>query len=609
MIARNSLVFLLILAIVPAAARAQEESSAITEGLEALESWDTEGAAAIVASLEQTAPDDPATKFLAGRVAFEFGDYAKAVELLGEALGPRAAQSHDYELAVAAEKENRGTVVEESAHFSVRYKPGKDAALLPYTLESMEAAWKALTGDLGYSPPGRVRIEFYNSPAALARVSSLSEEAIKTTGTIALCKYNRLMVTSPRALWRGYEWQDTLAHEFVHFLITRKSRNTVPIWVHEGIAKYLETRWRGKAGLALDPGSEWLLASAVAKDKLIPFARMHPSIAMLPSQEDAALAFAEVFTAIEHVDRKLGMEGIRAILAGLKAGKTDREAVAAAMGSTFEQFEQGWKKALRTRPAPKSMHGIERLVFKDEKRESKAPKKERLKSYERGELGTLPNADARRHAHLGELLRERNRLEPAALEYAKAIKLVGPTHPALARKFALTKLALKQGVEAEKVLRASLLAHPDDETNHLLLGRILIDTGKAAEAEQHFLIANQRDPFDEEIHVGLLAVGKAKGDAGLEARERDVLLILAGEKLTWRAARPGSVATVGYLRIENPPGARVVIDGVDTGLTTPVAEHPLSAGRHVVRLELEDGGMIERTVELAPDELVPFPQS
>jgi tetratricopeptide (TPR) repeat protein len=592
----------------PALARAQEglASGSASQVLEELEAWDVEAAEAIVRRLALENPDDPGVRFLEARVAFELGEYDRAVELYDAALGDRAAGSPDYSLAVAAAKEARGTVVEESAHFTIRYKPGRDAALVPYAVEALEAAFDALTKDLGYAPPRKVRVEFYGSAKALARVSSLTEEAIKTTGTIALCKYNRLMVTSPRALVRGYEWQDTLAHEFVHFLVTRKSRNTVPIWLHEGMAKYLETRWRGPAGLALEPAAEVLLARAVKADKLITFQRMHPSIAMLPSQEDAALAFAEVFTAIEFVDRKATMNGVQSIIERMRAGKTDREAVSLALALPFERFEAQWKASLRTRPLPKGARELEKLQFQDEKQQAR--RKEKENSWDRGELGGIANPEARKHAHLGELFRGRNRLGPAALEFERAIQLAGPSYPPLARKYALVKIAGGQGADAEKALRASLAEYPNDDTNHLLLGQVLVQSGRAAEAGRHFMVANQRNPFDPGIHAGLLAVARALGDAGLESRERDVIAILGGTKTTWRAAVPGGVVSLGYLRIETPVGARVVIDGVDTGLTTPVSEHPLAAGSHVVRLELEGAERIERTVTIAADQLVPFPQ-
>ena len=57
------------------------------------------------------------------------------------------------------------------------------------------------------------------------------------------------MVTSPKAVVRGYDWLDTLAHEYVHFVVGNASKNTVPIWMHEGLAKYLESRKVKQAAL------------------------------------------------------------------------------------------------------------------------------------------------------------------------------------------------------------------------------------------------------------------------------------------------------------------------------------------------------------------------
>lgn len=594
--------------LVAASALAQTSaSSSMREIADRLEAWDIDGAERLTRQLEITHPNDPGTKFMLGRIAFEQGRYEQAVALMGEALGPAAARNADYQLAVATYEQAQGTVVEESEHFSFRYKPGKDAALIPYAIDTMERAWTALTEDLGYAPPGKTRIEFYPSAKTLAKVSSLSEEAIKTTGTIALCKYNRLMVTSPRALWTGYEWQDTLVHEFVHLLVSKKSDNTVPIWLHEGLAKYLETRWRGPAGLALDPAMEAMLVQAAKKNELISFERMHPSIALLPSQEDAALAFAEVFSAIEYVDNKAGTKGMRTIIDTLRSGATDQAAVAKAMGTSFERFESDWRKSLNARPMPKVAPALQKLVFKDERQTE--DKKEREKSWDRGELGSIPGTEARRHAHLGELLRARDRLDAAVVQYEKAIALAGPTHPALARKYALTQLALGRAPDAEKVVRASLKAFPDDETNHLVLGRILVDSKRHSEATEHLLIANRQNPFDPTIHEALVAVGDATGDKMLAQQERDVLKILAGEKLTWRATPPGRGEVKGWLRIEGPSGHAVFVDGKNTDLTTPVSDMVLPAGEHLVRLEKDGEPAIERAVVIVADEIHAFPES
>ena len=56
---------------------------------------------------------------------------------------------------------------------------------------------------------------------------------------------------------------------------------------------------RSMKGCSIRPFGLLPLAQAVLKDKLITFERMHPSIALLPSQEDAALAFAQVSTFVQ----------------------------------------------------------------------------------------------------------------------------------------------------------------------------------------------------------------------------------------------------------------------------------------------------------------------
>jgi hypothetical protein len=49
---------------------------------------------------------------------------------------------------------------------------------------------------------------------------------------------------SPRVLLYGYGWLDTAVHEYVHYLVTIRTRNKAPVWLQEGLAKLLETRWR-----------------------------------------------------------------------------------------------------------------------------------------------------------------------------------------------------------------------------------------------------------------------------------------------------------------------------------------------------------------------------
>ncbi len=56
---------------------------------------------------------------------------------------------------------------------------------------------------------------------------------------MGICKFNKLMIISPRALSFGYRWLDSLSHEYLHYAIVALSNNQAPIWLHEGMARFL----------------------------------------------------------------------------------------------------------------------------------------------------------------------------------------------------------------------------------------------------------------------------------------------------------------------------------------------------------------------------------
>ena len=149
-------------------------------------------------------PHDPEVAFVDGDLALHRGDYGRAAERFGEAaklrgrVGEEAKQLRD--LARSTEETTKGFVALRGQHFVVWHQPGKDNLLAPYALVALEKAMAALGDDLGWRPSEPVRVEIYPEVADLARVSTLTQKEIETSGTIALCKYNRLMIVSPRAL-------------------------------------------------------------------------------------------------------------------------------------------------------------------------------------------------------------------------------------------------------------------------------------------------------------------------------------------------------------------------------------------------------------------------
>jgi tetratricopeptide (TPR) repeat protein len=479
---------------------------------DALGAWDLRASGPAIERLWKSHPDDPKTWALAGHQALLQSRYKEAAELLGRAVARDAGPEVAHYLAIASStaKVTEGYQTHRTAggHFILAHAPGSDAVLVPYAEETLETAYSELTRMFDFAPEEPVRVEIYPEAETLGAVSPLSVEEIRTSGTIALCKYNRLMIVSPRDLVYGYGWADTLAHEYIHLLITKKSRNTVPIWLHEGLAKYYEQRWKPGSVPELGRTSEDLLARAVKADALVSFEAMSPSIAKLPSQEAAATAFAEVFTVIELLVSRQGDAVAARLPALMRAGKTDREAVAELAGVPWERFEPSWRaylkgRGLRTLP----QRFADPLVFRGD-------------DSAREELEAIEAKKARQHVWLGDRLRLKARPAAALEEYRKAQRPAGDRHPAIQAKLGWALLELGRIGEAIVELRRPLPLYPEYVLLHLYLGRAHHARKELDQAREHFEKTLHVNPFDPDVHQHL---GRIYAELGLPeraARER-----------------------------------------------------------------------------------------
>lgn len=508
----------LVAAAAPASeARADRGTAEALDVLRLLSDEDVAAARAVVEPLLAARPADPATKLAAGALRFHEQRYAEAVALL-EASGAGDAAGY-LPLARAAREVTRGHARFESEHLAISHPPGKDEVLVPYLVDALERQRAALGRALGVVPEGRLAVEIVNDVKELAKLTTLTEAEIRTTGTVAVCKFNKLMLLSPKALLKGYAWLDTAAHEYAHLVLTLKSRNRAPIWLQEGLAKWYEDDWRG-GGEPVSPFEAAAVRDAAERDALVTFEEMHPSLAKLPSQERAALAYAEVVLAIEKLVQLAGPGAPARVLELVAAGKGAPEAVAAAAGRPFDRFLAEWRQWLAARPLPRGgEHALKRLRFKDD------PKQGGTWS----EWAEIPDERARGWARLGELLRARGRPLAARVEYGKAWERVGARFPILADQYALVAMASGAEALAERVLAEAIGWSPDYAALHVHLARLLVRRGEWAKARDHLLLANQQDPFDPEIHAGLARALAALGDPGGASREERFAKILSPE--------------------------------------------------------------------------------
>ncbi len=465
-------------------------------------------------AIDEVAEEDdswPQLDYLEGRYAFYTGDYETALEYMERAVEreshPSWQQYRDIIEATIEVTTDYERHVSPSGNFEIYVEANsRDEILVPYALEALEKAYDELGDELGYRPEETVRVEIYPRESVLAQVSLLTEDNIRTSGTIALCQYNRLMITSPRAVLRGYSWVDTLIHEYVHLLINQRSVENVPIWMHEGLAKFLERRWRGEGQERIEASSEHLLKKRLEADDLIPFEAMHPSMAMLPSQQDAAVAFAQVFTTMEYLRQELGEGAFATLLDAVDEGYEAREAYARVLGTDWDRFEQfEWRNYLHRRSSP-DLPDDEgdiyegHVVFEDE-------------AAEKGnELAELDTPEAREHLQLGQMFQVRERYGAAAVQYNKARDIIGDENPLLQTRTAKTLTLSGQPEQAVEALQTVKELYPSYVATWLELGRAHLAYGNYHEARRALREAARINPFNPEIHEKLARAADELGE-------------------------------------------------------------------------------------------------
>jgi len=514
----------LALAALPLLARAAmpefkgKDGQAAMQALNALAQEDADRARDILASHEPFAKGSAGVRFAGGVLRFFEQRYDEAVQLM-ESSGAGSIGGY-LPLARIAREVTKDDAHFESEHFAVSYPKGKDEVLVPYLIDALEKQRAALGEGLGTVPRSRISVEIVGDVRELAQLSTLTEEEVRTTGTVAVSKFGKLMMLSPKALLKGYDWLDTAAHEFTHYVITERTHNRAPLWMQEGLAKWFEQAWRGRHE-PVTPFSAALVRDAIAKKDLVTFEEMHPSLAKLPTQERAALAYAEVSMAIEWLVKQKGPATLERMTGLLGEGKSTEDAVSQAAGVPFRRFLDDWNKYMAQRPLPRGGdRELRKLRFKDDPKQG----------TQFAEWAEIPDEDSRGFARLGEIFRARGRWTAAKLEYAKAYDRVGPRIPILSERYALAGIMAGDKAGAEKVLSEALAWNPDYPALNLQMGRVLLDRNQLPGARDHLLSANRQDPFDPEIHALLAKVLTGLNDPAGAERETRFTRILVGQE-------------------------------------------------------------------------------
>jgi len=458
-----------------------------------LQAWQINRAAKIVDKILQTGDTSEEAQFFLGNYFFHTGDYTRALEHLNGAGDYRPKGVLNYQPYLEAAYNNtKDMVSKKSEHFEVKYQDDKESIIADAVLDTMERTYLAIGNELGLQPVDRIVVEIYPKLEMLAAATGLTLKELKTSGTIAICKFNRIMISSPRVSPYGYTWRDTLCHEYIHLIICRISANTVPIWLHEGIAKSYEERWRSSHSTKMTSTGESLLSRALREDKLITIKEMHPSMALLPSQEHAALAYTEVLTMVEWLNQRRGSQKLQRLLRTIpKVGGDLDKAFKQVYSFDTVQFQELWESSMKNRRLREYPNAFDdySILFDTRKQEDTESAIEKLEEKK-----------GKKYMTLGKLLKDRNHPKAASMEFEKAQQSLGKENVQLQNFIAQTFLELEKYEKAARALEPLIRFSPNWMPTRVRLAEAYLGLGVWEVAVEHLVYAFGINPFNPQIH-------------------------------------------------------------------------------------------------------------
>jgi hypothetical protein len=370
-----------------------------------------------------------------------------------------------------------GFVVEEHERgVWLRFQDDADRVLAPYLVETAMRARDSVAKDIGIELLTPLRIDVVRDLFSLSAVSGLPLQAAETTGTLAVARWGRVIFLSPRAVPLGFPWQDTLAHEITHLIVTRASRDRAPLWLQEGVAKREESRWRPARPFDEPDWADSTARAALRSGRGIGLDALGPSIAMLPTPEAATNAFAEVASFVKYWIGEVGPSALELLMLDLRAtgDESAEPALKSVSGYGLGDWSRLWQRDLLDAPARDPREEVERPA---------------------------PVTDAARLARamrLGDLLVERGHPVAARRQYLGALD-AAPSEPALRWRAARANLLVGDEpgfVEALGPREKLRSAHGGWLA---LSSRLLRSQGRAAEAALASEHALGLDPLSEDV--------------------------------------------------------------------------------------------------------------
>jgi hypothetical protein len=189
-------------------------------------------------------------------------------------------------------------------------------------IAALESDYDDLVRDLGTPPRDNILVTLYTEQAFFDVTNAPSWSGAINDGKLRIPVHGLSSMTP--------ELAHVLKHELAHSFITQLSAGRCPMWLHEGIAQFVEPRNLSSAGRQL--------SQLFKAQRNIPLNVLEGSF-MSFNGVQASVAYGESLAAVSYINDSYGMSDIQRILERLSQGNSTESALRATIHSDYGQLE------------------------------------------------------------------------------------------------------------------------------------------------------------------------------------------------------------------------------------------------------------------------------
>ena len=273
----------------------------------------------------RVAPDDPEVAKLAGWAYYGMVklDQAIAEWKRALALGPDPQVEAALAKALRDDKEEQNYRENESTHFTLRYDGNAEPELAREILRALEMHFSTIESELNYTPPDSIGVVLYTQQAF--------SDITRAPGWVGALNDGRIRVPVQGLTSLTPDLSRILKHELTHSFIQQKTHGRAPVWLHEGLAQWVEGQ-RSRDNAAV-------LVQVYDEKQAMSLGQMENSWMQL-SGPVAGYAYAWALANIEYIVRSGDMGDVERILNRIAEGDSTEGAIQEVLHLNYDDLEK-----------------------------------------------------------------------------------------------------------------------------------------------------------------------------------------------------------------------------------------------------------------------------